>query len=168
MVSWIVGKLKFLFIIAAVGGPIMAYLVWADADRIRTIQEKGIETRAAVTGGTIRRKRGRVVGYRLKLSWNDTKGSVRTADSVSVSKSFGERIVSNGKLRISSVPIKYLADKEDVTPLVIPDMANQQQSDKAMIPVGITAGLVGVIGSFAFFFFGRRRRTRPEAAAQQT
>ena len=167
MVGWLVGKLKFLFIIAAVGGPFMAYVGWDDANQIKTIQEKGIETTATVTGGTIRKKRGRVVGYRLKLSWNDAKGSVRNADSVSISKSFGERIIRDGKLRVSSVPIKYLADKEDVTPLVIPDMANQQQNDKVMIPLGIAGGLVGAIGTFAFFFFGRRRRSEPDMVTQR-
>ena len=167
MVGWLVGKLKFLFIIAAVGSPFMAYVDWDDANRIKTIQEKGIETISTVTGGTISKKRGRMVGCRLKLSWNDAKGSVRNADSVSISKSFGERIIRDGKLRVSSVPIKYLADKEDVIPLVIPDMATQQQNDKVMIPLGIAGGLVGVIGTFAFFFFGRRRRPEPDMVMQR-
>lgn len=168
MIGWIVGKIKWLFVLAAIGGPFIAYVGWEDSNRIKEIQSKGIETVAVVTGATIRKKRGRTTGYRLKLSWKDNKGVVRKADRVSISTSYGSKIIADGKIKVAAIRIKYLADKAEEKPLVVPDMDNQTSNAKLMIPAGLGGGLIGLLGAFGFFFIGRRRRSQVTEPNPQT
>ena len=59
MLGWLVGKIKWLFLIAMFGGPFMAYTSWQDGEHIKTVAEKGVATEALVKGATkTKRRRG--------------------------------------------------------------------------------------------------------------
>ena len=159
MLAWLIDKVRWLLLIAAVGGPALAYFSWSDAERIRDVETNGVEAVAVIEGATRTQRRRGGTSYSLDLAWKDGKGGVRKAEKVSVSRAFADQIVKNDKLTRNSVRIKYLRDDATVTPVVVEDASRQEDQDAFMVQAGIGAGAVGIAGSAVMLLMRRRRQT---------
>lgn len=167
IIGWIAGKIKWLLLIAAVGGPFIAFMSWQDAERVKRIATEGVEAQASVEGATkTTRKRGGV-SYSIDLAWKDAAGQDRKAEKVSISRNYSNRILMNDRIRVDTVPVKYLADDTSKDGVILRDDADQQaETDEEMIYVGAGAGLVGIVGSALFFLGGRRRKDESQEPQQ--
>ena len=163
MLNWIVRKLKFLLVAAALGGPFMAFAGWSDGERTRRIEREGVEGQAAVLGAT-RTKRSRGgTSYSLDLSWKDGTGAPRSADKVSISQAFADKIIRDDKLLVNSVRVKYLPDDPEKSGVIIlDDAAEQEHLDDVVTYMGAGASAVGILGCAYVFGF---RRWRGQASA---
>ena len=159
MLAWLIDKVRWLLLIAAVGGPALAYFSWSDAERIRDVETNGVEAVALIEGATRTQRRRGGTSYALDLAWKDGKGGVRKAEKVSVSRAFAEQVVKNDKLTRNSLRIKYLRDDTTVTPVVVEDATRQEDQDAFMVQAGIGAGAVGIAGSAVLLLMRRRRQT---------
>ncbi len=158
MLSWIISKIRWLFLIAAVGGPFVAYGAWEESRQIKSIQDNGVAGVAIVNGATIEKRRS-VKSYKLDISWKDAGGTQHTAKGLSVSSNFAEKIIVDKKIRVGTVAIKYLAGRPEISPIILAD-ADYKIADAAFaVPAALVGGSVGIIGSLAFFMFARRRRS---------
>lgn len=157
MIGWIVGKLKSLFLIAAIGGPALAGYMWWDAEHIRDVEARGLEVTATIDGATRTKRRRGGTSYDVNLAWKDQKGTARTATAVSVSTAFASQIIHDDKIVRDKVRIKYLTDDLDAKPILLEDADRQASTDRELIWVGAGAGAVGIIGSLLFLLVGRRR-----------
>lgn len=159
MLAWLIDKVRWLLLIAAVGGPALAYFSWSDAERIRDVETNGVEAVAVIEGATRTQRRRGGTSYSLDLAWKDAKGGVRKAEKVSVSRTFADQLVKNEKLTRNALRIKYLRDDATVTPVVVEDASRQEDQDAFMVQAGIGAGAVGIAGSAVLLLMRRRRQT---------
>jgi hypothetical protein len=161
ILAWLIDRLRWLFLIAAGVGVVLAYMGYTDGARIRDLQANGVEATANVEGAT--RTKGRRSGesFTLKLSWRDANGTVLTSDRVPVSNTFAHRVIRGDRIMLNSVRIKYLPDGSDIPPLVLEDAGRQADDDDLMFKVGL--GLTGGGGVLALLMFLLARR-RQEAA----
>ena len=99
--------------------------------------------------------------------WQDASGQDRTAEKVSISHQFASRIISNDRLTVDALPIKYLPGEQGKDSVIIWDDADKQADlDHEMIYVGAGAGVVGILGSGLWFLLGRRRSAARTEAEQ--
>jgi hypothetical protein len=164
--AWVVDRLRWLALAAAVFGAVLVYFGWSDAARIRDVEANGIETVAGIEGAT--RTKGRRSGetYSLKLVWRDSKGAVQTHDKVTISSTFARQIIVNDRIVRQAVRIKYLPDATiDSVPIVLEDAARQEEQDQFMVTLGLGLAGFGVVGSGLFFLIGRRRHSDPAGPA---
>jgi hypothetical protein len=159
MLAWLIDKVRWLLLIAAVGGPALAYFSWSDAERIRDVETNGVETTAVIEGATRTQRRRGGTSYALDLAWKDGKGGVRKAEKVGVSRAFADQLVKNDRLTRNALRIKYLRDDPSVTPVVVEDASRQEDQDAFMVQAGIGAGAVGIAGSAVMLLMRRRRQT---------
>ncbi|BAT60625.1 hypothetical protein GJW-30_1_03173 [Variibacter gotjawalensis] len=170
IVGWILAKVKWLLLIAAVGGPIMAFISWNDAQHRQKVAKDGIEATAAIDGATrTKRKRGGT-SYTVNLKWKDKNGKDMSADKVAVSNAYANQIIMGDRLRVATTRIKYLPAAENVVDaetgvIITADNDRQETTDGEMVYLGSGAGLVGILGFGAFWFFGRRREEQQPAQA---
>jgi hypothetical protein len=160
MVAWILGKVKWLLLLAAVGGPVMAYFGYTSANEMKEVMAQGTEAVATIDGGTIRKGRRSGTSFSINLAWTDKSGVKQTAEKVSISSALADKLIVGDKIVRDSVKIKYLPGATETKPVILEDAARQISSSEDMVPVMIGAGVIGAIGSG--FFLMRRRR---EAAA---
>lgn len=159
MLGWLFGKLKWILLIAAVGGPALAFFCWQDAQRRQDVMARGIEATASIDGATRTKRRRGGTSYKIDLSWNDAQGTARTAKEVGISTAYANRIIADNKLTADTTKIRYIADEGDAPNVIISDDAShQEQTDQEMVVVGGVAGGVGIIGSALIFLLGRRRQ----------
>lgn len=158
MLDWILGKLKSLCLIAAIGGPALAGYMWWDAEHIKDVEARGIEATATIDGATRTKRRRGGTSYDVNLAWKDQRGEARTATAVSISTAFATQIIRDEKIVRDNVKIKYLADDLEAKPILIEDADRQASTDQELIWVGAGAGAVGFIGSLLFLLGGRRRK----------
>lgn len=157
--AWVVDRIRWLMLGAVGLGAVLVYLGWSDAARIRDVETNGIETVARIEGATRRKGRRSGESYSLKLVWRDNKGAVQTHEKVNISSTFARQIIANDRVVRDAVRIKYLPDATiDSVPIVLEDVARQEESDDFMMKLGAGLAGVGVIGSGLFFLVGRRRR----------
>ena len=155
--NWIVVRLKSLFVIAAIGGPLLAGYMWWDGQRIKDVETRGIETTAGITGATRTRRRRGGTSYSLALAWKDAAGNTRTADDVSVSRAFADQIIQDDKIVGGEVHIKYLEDDMTASPILLEDSARLAETDQNLMYVGGAAGVIGIVGLLLLRLGGRRR-----------
>lgn len=168
IIGWVIGKLKWLLLIAAIGGPILAYMSWSDARHRQKVANEGIETTASIDGATRRRGKRGGTSYTVNLKWKDATGKDMNAEKVSISNAYAGQIIVGDTLRVGQTRIKYLpaASNEvdaETGVIILADNARQEATDNDMVYVGSGAGVIGILGFAAFWFFGRRRH---EEAAQ--
>lgn len=167
MVGWILGKLKWLTILCAVGGPIVALACWQDGNRRRDVMTMGVQTEATIESATrVKRRRGGT-SYKLDLSWTDA-GLKRKVEEVSISHALADKLIADNRLAADTLPIKYMpgeagSPKESENVVVLEDTAYQEQTDRELVYVGLGAGALGLVGA-ALFFLPRRRRHEAVAA----
>lgn len=158
MIAWILGKLKALFLLAALGGPALAGYMWWDAQHIKDVETRGLEATAVIDGATRTKRRRGGTSYDVSLAWKDQQGAAREAKSVAVSTTFANQIIRNDKIIRDKVRIKYLADDADAKPILIEDAGRQAETDNDLMWVGAGAGAIGILGSLIFLVTGRRRQ----------
>ena len=158
MMAWIVGKVKWLLLIGAVGGPVMAYLGYSGAVEIRDVLAQGQEATATIDGGSIRKGRKSGTSYSVNLSWTDKTGQKLTADKVSITSRLADQIIVGDKIVRDTVKIKYLAGAAETKPVILEDAELKITNSQEMVPLGLGACLVGAIGS-AFFLLRRQQAT---------
>lgn len=96
MFGWILGKLKWLTVLCAIGGPILAFACWQDGNRRRDVMAMGIQTEATIDSATrVKRRRGGT-NYKLDLSWMDRGGPVLPALASSARRGRGLTITRHG------------------------------------------------------------------------
>ncbi len=154
--NWLLGKLKWLFVVAAIGGPIGAYIGWSDKHHKQNVMENGIEAVAKVESMTRSKRRRRAATYNVDLSWRDQAGKIRHAKDVRVSRKLAEASTSGDRLTVSTYRIKYLADEAAGPPILLADK-DDGLNDFMMTAGGIGGG-VGILGLIGFFIIGRRRQ----------
>src|SRR5262249_41023891 len=159
LLSRIVGGLKGLLLVAAIGGPFLAYTSWSDTERIRDIKARGVETVAVIERATESKRRRGGTSYTVALTWKDGTGQMLSAEGVSISSQFAHKIVANGRLVVSTGRLKYRDDGADVKPIRVEDVDEQEGLDSTMGQLGAASGAVGIVGSGLMFWLGRRRRT---------
>jgi hypothetical protein len=165
IIGWIVGKIKWLLILAAIGGPVLAYFGWEDAQRRQDIAKRGVEATATVAGATkTTRKRGGV-SYTVNLQWKDANGKDRSAEKISISSDYARQIIRNDRLTIAETRVKYVPDATDDKSgvMIVADTGKQDDLDEGMIYAGAGIGAIGIVGSALFFFLGRRREEEATA-----
>lgn len=169
IIDWVLGKLKWLLLIAAIGGPILAFISWNDAQHRQKVVREGIETMAEIDGATrVRRKRGGT-SYTVNLKWKDQSGKDINAEKVTISNAYASSIIVGDKIRVGQTQIKYLPAQSNVVDaetgvIIVADNARQEETDNEMVYIGAGAGLLGMLGFGAFMFFGRRREETPAQA----
>ena len=161
MIAWIVGKLKTLLLLAAVGGPALAGWMWWDEMRIRDVEARGIEATATIEGATRVRRRRSGTSYDVDLGWQDARGQPRSAKRVAVSGAFAAQIIRDERIVRDKVRIKYLVDDAEATPILVEDSSRQAETDRELIWIGAGAGAVGIAGSLILLLGARRRRPEP-------
>lgn len=161
MIAWMLGKLKALFLVAAVGGPALAGWMWWDEMRIRDVETRGVAATATIEGATRVKRRRSGTSYDVDLGWNDAKGQARSAKRVAVSSAFATQIIRDDRIVRDKVRIKYLADDAEAAPILVEDSGRQAETDRELIWVGAGAGALGIAGSLIFLVAGRRRRPEP-------
>ncbi len=158
IIGWVTSKIKWLLVIAAIGGPVVAYMSWQDGERVKKIAAEGIEAQASVEGATRTKRRRSGTSYTIDLAWKDASGQDRTAEKISISHQFASRIIANDKLTVDMVPIRYLPGEQGKEGVIVTDDAEQQADlDHDMIYVGGVAGAVGIIGCGLWLMMARRR-----------
>jgi len=163
MVGWLLGKLKWLTVLCAIGGPILAFACWQDGNRRRDVMAMGIQTEATIDSATrVKRRRGGT-NYKLDLSWMDRGGLRRQAEGVSISHALAAQVIVDNQLAIDRLSIKYIAGeagslRADDNIIILDDTAHQERTDAELVYVGMGAGVVGLIGAAVFFLPRRRRR----------
>lgn len=173
--SWIGEKIRWIFILCAVAGPIMVVVGLWGASHIRSALASGIETTATVEGGTRTwRARGGSESYVLTLAWTDTQGARRKVEGVKVTNRFARLVVAGPGLkydrnfsaqwdssyRISreSVQIKYLSSSPN-SPVILEDAAERQREEEEFTQAGLVISAIGLGGIGLYWLAGRRRRS---------
>ena len=154
--SWILGKLKWLLLIGAVGGPAMAYFGYTGAEEIRDVLARGQEATATIDSGTIRKGRKSGTSHSINLSWADKSGKKQSAEKVSITSRLADQIIVGDKIVRDAVKIKYLADAPETKPVILEDADLKLSNNQEMVPLGIGAGVIGALGS-AFFLWRRKQ-----------
>ncbi|MCE4224247.1 hypothetical protein HCU64_10835 [Methylobacterium sp. C25] len=162
MQGWLFGKLKWLLLIAAIGGPVLAFFCWQDGERRKDVMARGVETTASIDGATRTKGRRSGTSYKIDLSWTDAQGTRHKAKDVSVSTEYADRIIVDNKIAVDSTKIRYIADGAETPNLIISDdESHQEETDRIMIYVGAGAGIIGLLGSGLIFSRSRRRQPQP-------
>ncbi len=163
--NWIVGKVKWLLVVLAIGGPFFAYIGWSDAERTARIASQGVEADAAITGATRKKRRRSGTSYALNIAWKDSKGELRKADDILISHRLAERVIRDDRIVMETTRVKYLPDEPEKSGVILVEDADEQASlDSGMTYAGLGAGAIGIVGSGLFFGLGRRRSRRADTA----
>ena len=156
MLAWILGKMKSLFLLAAIGGPALAGWMWWDEMRIRDVEQRGLEATATIEGATKVKRRRSGTSYDVDLAWKAGNGEARSAKRVPLSAAFAASIIRDDRIIRNSVRIKYLADDAEAQPIMLEDAGRQAETDRELMWVGAGAGAIGILGSLVFLVAGRR------------
>lgn len=162
--GWLMGKLKWLLVAAAIFGPVSAIVGWTDVDRVNDVVAKGLAAEATIVSAV--RKKGRRSGtsYYVNLAWKDASGASRTAEDVRVSNAMAGRLFRNDRIAVDRVAIRYLADQTDKAGVVLVDDVDEElELDRFMMYGGALVGLVGLLGCAWVFGLLGRLRAKPRA-----
>lgn len=157
--SWLLGKIKWLLLVAMIGGPFISYLGWEDKQRILNVQENGVETTALIEGATRKKKRRRSERFSVDLAWQDAQGNVRKAKGISIDSDLAATLIKDDKIVVDALPIKYLEGDRTSRPVIMHDVPGQIESSDMMLKLGAGGGALGFLGSLGGFLWGRRRKS---------
>jgi hypothetical protein len=157
MIGWILSRTKWFLLLAAVGAPVFAYFDYTSGVEMKEVLANGQEVVANIDGGTVKKGRRSGTSYSLDLVWTDKSGAKQSAEKVSITSALADKLIVGDNLVRNTVKIKYLAGSPETKPVIIEDAANKQKIRDEFLPILIVAGLIGAIGSAAFFAFGRRK-----------
>lgn len=165
MMDWILGKLKWFLIVAAIGGPVAAYFGWSEGEQTRLVAAKGVEAQAEIVNATRKKGRRGVTTYAATLAWKDAKGEDRRVEDVHISGKLAGKLFRDDRIVIDRVQVKYLPEDTGKSGVVVvDDIQNDLETDQVMVYGGSGAGLVGILGLLAFFGLSRRNQTAAHQA----
>lgn len=156
--SGILGNIRWLLIIAMLGGPVFAYLGHSDGKRLEMLKTEGVTVEAYIESAFEKRGRRGSKSYEVDLAWEDADGEVRRASGVNISNAFAGNLIEGDELVVEALEVLYLPGDTSVEPAVAGDLKAQIGNSDFMFKGGIVAGIVGLIGSVLFFMMGRRRK----------
>ena len=154
MLSGYLDKLKWICVLAALGGPVLAYFAISDTRHINNVNKKGVEAIAVIENMTKTTRRRGGTSYDVHLKWQDATGQTREAKGLSISSTLAKASISGDSLTVPGFPIKYLADDTDADPIIVPDIENQISNNDFTLLMGEIVGGVGLVSALAFFIFG--------------
>jgi len=155
MIERIVSNIKWLLLIAIVGGPGWSYLNWTDLEKINRVSVEGTEVTALVDGGESRSGRRSGTSYTIHAIWPE--GDLERAEDIAITSEYAKKIIQDDMLMIDTVQVKYIPNDLSAKAFVVEDLPQQQADKELMIWLGVAAGVVGAIGSAIFFLAGRRK-----------
>ncbi|MCW1921397.1 hypothetical protein OKA05_02465 [Luteolibacter arcticus] len=141
-------RFKLVAIVALVAGPIVAFMGFKEKLRIDKIEKNGVEVAGIPTGGEMRKGRKGAKTYKINVVY--PVGGKNTKE-FKVTRSYFETISSGDALTVDTVPVKYLADQPDEAIIV-----GGSDDDRAMLPFGIGAFVLGGAGTAFLFRKGAR------------
>ena len=153
-----ISNIKWLLVIAMIGGPVMAFLGFQDGNRLSNLQDNGVEVEAYIEGATKTTGRRSGTSYDVDLVWQDSSGETRSAKEVKISSAFATGIIQGDQIVADTVKVLYLPDDASVKPALMGDLSAQLIRTKSNMQLGGVAGLVGLVGTILFFVLGRRRK----------
>lgn len=156
MINWLASRARWVFLILALGGPVMGYLTWKDMQRIAAIKARGVGAEATVTGGNLRTGKRGTLSFDLEIAWNDAKAGERKA-KVGVSTDYAHTVIRDGKITVATIPIRYVPGETGIAPLVANDPARQGDDNESFLLASAVAAVVGIVGWLAAWWVGRRR-----------
>src|SRR5262249_2406967 len=91
-------------------GPAAAllYYGWTDRASDMAMLDHGVETKAKITNAVIKYGKHSSKDYLIDFSWRDAVKQERSIKGTSVSGEVWNRLVSDNKLVVNEIPIKYL------------------------------------------------------------
>ena len=155
MFGWLAGKIRWLFVILAIGGPVIGYLTWNDMQRVARIKAEGIAAEAVVLGGKLRTGKRGTLSFDLEIVWKDAKDGDRKA-KVGVSNDYAHTLIRYGKFVVATIPIRYVPGTS-LAPLATADPHRQGDDDALFLTASIAATVIGIFGFLAMWLFGRRK-----------
>jgi hypothetical protein len=160
MVAWILGKLKWLGLILALGPMAFAYFEYESAARDTLFAREGKEAVATIEGATKSTGRRRGTSYSANLSWRDDAGQTRRADKVSISSSLADKLFADNKIVRDSVKIRYIPNDPSASPMVTeertPTVREPVRAVVNMLPLLVPISLIGAALFFVLWRAGRR------------
>lgn len=156
MIARLLSNIKWLLLVAVVGGPGWAIFNWMQLETIKRVAAEGVETTAIVDGGESHSGRRSGTTYKIHALWTDANNAEH-AENIDVSSEYAHKIIQGDMLLIETVQIKYLAADAKAPVFVSEDLPQQHDDKQTMIILGIAAGIVGLIGSGIFFLVGRKK-----------
>jgi hypothetical protein len=163
MIAWILSRLKWLGLLAAVSPFVVGGLEYNSASTASDFAKNGVEVMADVDGGTRTKRRRSGTSFSLDLSWQDKAGKTQRAEKVSIPRDMADRIIVNDQLTVDKIKILYIPDDPSMKPVVAGANARNVAE-----PVGAALGVfatflpISLLGG-ALFYFLRRREQRQVA-----
>ncbi len=154
MISEYLDKAKWICVLAAIGGPVFAYMAVADTLHIKNVNKSGVEAIAVIENMTKTTRRRRGTSYDVDLKWEDASGQTRQVKNLSISKTLAKASISGDNLVVPAFPIKYLADDPKADPIIVPDIEHQIENNDFSLLIGEIVGGVGLFAALGFFIFG--------------
>lgn len=158
MINWIVGRIRWILIAAAVGGPVFAYLGFSDIGKIAKLEAEGATTSAVITEAYSKDGRRSGTTYKVSLEWTDASGGIRTAEDITIDSGFANDIIQGDMLMVEELEIRYLEADPAAAPIVIASIPGEKETAEFMKLGGIGGGIVGILGSILMFLFGRKKK----------
>lgn len=164
MLSGIIGRLRWILVIALIGGPVFAFMSYQDNQRLDNLKENGVQASAYIESGEVREGRRSGKTFKVNLTWEDENGEARRADGVTISGDFANQIIQNDTIMVDYIDVLYLGDAT-VKPAVVGDLEEQISQNDLMMKVGAGAGGVGLIGVILMLVFRGKKKPAAEAPA---
>lgn len=161
----IIGRVRQVALVAAIGGPAAAGYGFYDSNEIRQTLQRGAEATAVVNHMTENRGRRGSRSYTANVTWQDQGGAERSGD-LHITDEFAQRYIVGDSITLSEVAVRYLPDNPQAKPIVADDANLQMGEDDTLIKFGAGAGGIGILGSILLFLF--RGRRKPEETAEGT
>lgn len=155
--GWLFGRIRWILIIAALGGPVFAYLGYNTQNEIKHLKENGEVTMAFLDGLTMISKRRSGDSYEADIIWIDTAGNEQSETGIKIDGDFAKTLFSGDALVVDQVEIVYLPDAPDMKPHLTGSLDGEKETAKLMFFGGIIAGVIGIIGTALMFLTGRKK-----------
>lgn len=156
--NWLIGRIKWIMVALALGGPVVSYLGFDKAAEIKLFQEEGITATASLD--SMMEKSGRRSGrsYEVDISWTDEAGNPRSATGVDIDSGYAQNLFEGDMLITDTVDIIYLADEAEKNPHVLGSLEGEAETADFMKLGGIGGGIAGAIGVLIMFLMGRKKK----------
>lgn len=155
--NWLLGRLKWILAAAAIGGPIAGYIGFSEGAKLAKLETEGTQAQAYITEAYAKSKRRRGTTFTVGLEWQDASGAKRSASDVTIDGDYARTIISDDTLTADFVPIYYMENDRDVTPVVVGSLEGEKETSNFMKFGGIGGGILGILGSVFMFMTGRKK-----------
>jgi hypothetical protein len=134
-------RLKFLAVVALVGGPILCYTGYDQKQTHEKIVAEGVKVDGVITGGESSKRRRSGTTYKFDISFNTKEGRSMNKTLV-VPKSFVDAHVTGETITSDKVEVLYLPSDPSKCEVV-----GVSSDHEAMLYGGAVVGVVGMVGT---------------------